>query len=363
MISPSSQSALLERERGKKKNSATTAPPPPPPPFAPAEVSFGDLSDPAVVANYTGLQLLFLGTGAGPSPTRGRGAPCVAVRTPHASWLFDCGDDSQRALVRQLTSALGGGGGLSSSPLRHGRISAFFVTSRFNGGALGLPGMLCIASASRDAGTTKNPVGPVGTAGAGGLPPTSVSVFGPPGIANFLNEMLTLSDTYLAMPVLVHEFGFGVPGSGGRGGAAADDGSGRDALASMVSPSPRGKGAVPVPRPLSRRSKLSVATLLPDELNPFGFYDLERAPKIAALGVDSDGFDRAKKGRTIDKREGDRVCVCCCFSLLSLSLSRCLSRSLSSFFAARCGESALTQKKNSLSSTTKKMTQRLWLRL
>ena len=219
----------------------------------PAEASFGDLTDQGVIANSTGLQLLFLGTGAGPAPTRGRGAPCVAVRTPHASWLFDCGDDSQRALVREVPVSSapdaaegggnggggnggngnrGGGGGsngpaVASSPVRHGRISALFVTSRFGGGALGLPGMLCISSASRvvkgaapqaDGGGG----GGGGGAGAGGLPPTSVSVFGPPGIANFLNEMLTLSDTYLAMPVMVYEFGYGgtsrdAAGRGGRG--------------------------------------------------------------------------------------------------------------------------------------------------
>ena len=257
------------------------------------------------------------------------------MRTPHASWLFDCGDDSQRALVRQLTSVVGRGGGggeggggggggeggPSSSPLRHRRISAFFVTSRFGGGALGLPGMLCIASASRDGSNLvsnldapgPNYGGSNGGGGVGrGLPPTSVSVFGPPGIASFLNEMLTLSDTYLSMPVLVHEFGFGAGDEGGGEGGGGGEGD-DDAITSMVAPSPRGRGAVPVPRTLSRRSKLSVATLLPDELNPFGFYDLERAPKVTALGVDGDGFDRTKKGRTIDKQEGDRVCVLFCF--------------------------------------------------
>ena len=194
-----------------------------------------------------------MGTGAGPAPTRGRGSPCVAVRTPHSSWLFDCGDDSQRALVRELDSSIAGPGPAVSAPVRHGRISAFFVTSRHGGGALGLPGMLCISSASR---VVKGaPVGQQqtdfgggggfgGTVGAAGLPPTSVSVFGPPGIANFLNEMLTLSDTYLAMPVMVHEFGYGIKsGTGGGGGG----------IAAAVAPSRRGGGgAVPVARLLSR---------------------------------------------------------------------------------------------------------------
>jgi len=50
------------------------AAPPPPPSFVvpPSEAYFGDLADPGVIANNTGLQLLFLGTGAGPAPTRGR---------------------------------------------------------------------------------------------------------------------------------------------------------------------------------------------------------------------------------------------------------------------------------------------------
>jgi ribonuclease BN (tRNA processing enzyme) len=259
----------------------------------------------------------------------------------HNSWLFDCGDDSQRALVREVSlgpssssssssspspspspsaaagkgvkrKAGGGRGGgraepepVASAPVRHGRISSFFVTSRFSGGALGLPGMLCIASASRVVkGAERAPVQNNSGGGNGsgsGLPPTSVSVFGPPGIANFLNEMLTLSDTYLAMPVLVHEFGYGSNSSS----------KGKNGIASTVAPSQRGKGAVPVPRLLSRRAKLSVATLLPDELNPFGFYDLERAPKPSTPSQQgSEGFDPLlKKTRTVDPEEADRLCV------------------------------------------------------
>ena len=285
------------------------------------------------------------------------------MRTPHASWLFDCGDDSQRALVREVSLLPASPGAVAAAPVRHGRISAFFVTSRFGGGALGLPGMLCISSASRVIRGAEHaqPGGFGGLGGGGGgpgdvgLPPTSVSVFGPPGIATFLNEMLTLSDTYLAMPVLVHEFGFGVP-SGGGGGADRDGRrkGGGGGIAAAVMPSRRGRGAVPVARTLSRRAKLSVATLLPDELNPFGFYDLQRASRAAAASgaeVDGgDGFEGApvrKKNRTVDREEGDRGCVSpspssfrrsqtltsslshSSLSTLSLSLSLSLSPSLS----------------------------------
>ena len=186
--------------------------------------------------------------------------------------------------------------------------------------------MLCIASASRVVkGAERAPVqnnnnNNNGSGSGGGLPPTSVSVFGPPGIANFLNEMLTLSDTYLAMPVLVHEFGYG-----------SNNNKGKNGLASMVAPSQRGKGAVPVPRLLSRRAKLSVATLLPDELNPFGFYDLERASKAFSSrpgggqqGGSEGGFDQEKR-RTVDPDEADRLCV----------LFLCVVEVFSSFFFFR----------------------------
>jgi ribonuclease BN (tRNA processing enzyme) len=87
-------------------------------------------------------------------------APALAVRTLRGAWLFDVGEDTQRALAR--------------TPLvKAGRLDAAFLSGAAAAGLAGLPGVLCIASAARDA--------------EGGLSHgTPVHVFGPPGVAEYL---------------------------------------------------------------------------------------------------------------------------------------------------------------------------------
>ena len=233
-----------------------------------------DTATAAALANATGFQLAVLGSGVAP-PTPSRGAPCIAVRGEATAWLFDAGDDTQRQLVR-------------TAPLRSGRVDAFFVTSRAGGGALGLPGMLCIASAARDA-TRETMPSRGGGGGYGRRPPlpppiAPVAVFGPPGVADFLAATLALSDTFLAMPVTVFEFVW-----------RPHDGP--------PPASPLGRGARAERTLLSRRARLSVAQLTPDAFNPHGFHDVTAAGDAAAAAASG---GRATRPSADDPRASTR---------------------------------------------------------
>jgi ribonuclease BN (tRNA processing enzyme) len=79
------------------------------------------------------------------------------------TWLFDVGEDTQRALAR--------------TPLvKAGRLDAMFLSGAAAPTLAGLPGILCIASAAR-----------ADEEEGGGAPSAlPVHVFGPPGVADFL---------------------------------------------------------------------------------------------------------------------------------------------------------------------------------
>jgi hypothetical protein len=47
---------------------------------------------------YLGMELVFLGTASG-NPTTERSGYCVAVRCGTLTWLFDCGEGTQRQLL------------------------------------------------------------------------------------------------------------------------------------------------------------------------------------------------------------------------------------------------------------------------
>jgi ribonuclease Z len=72
------------------------------------------------------IEVLFLGT-AGSAPTRARGLPATLVRCGGDQLLFDCGEGTQRQLLRA--------GGLAA-------VDAVFVTHLHADHLLGLPGML-----------------------------------------------------------------------------------------------------------------------------------------------------------------------------------------------------------------------------
>lgn len=57
-----------------------------------------------------------------------RSAPAVALRKGKSNWLFDCGEDTQRQLLKQAL-------------VRPGKIDRIFVTRASGDSAFGLPGM------------------------------------------------------------------------------------------------------------------------------------------------------------------------------------------------------------------------------
>lgn len=86
-------------------------------------------------------------------------APSLAVRTLQSVWLFDCGEDTQRALIGHPL-------------LDWKRIERIFLGSVSTDSILGLPGMLCTLSGSRERGH-ENADFPI-------------HVYGPPGTVQFV---------------------------------------------------------------------------------------------------------------------------------------------------------------------------------
>lgn len=167
----------------------------------------------SVLSNKTGMQVTFLHSHAAPSGLRA--ATSVAVRTLQSVWLFECGEDTQRSL-------------LGHPLVDWKRIDRIFLGSMSPEAVLGLPGMLCTISASRERGFE--------------LADIPVHVYGPPGLVSFVSTMLSISKTYLEMPVVLHEF------------------------------TPRAVKEVK-PVEVVRRSRLFGVQLPPNQLNADGFYD------------------------------------------------------------------------------------------
>lgn len=181
----------------------------------------------SVLSNGTGMQITFLSNHSSPSGLRV--APSIAVRTLQSAWLFDCGEDTQRTL-------------LGHKLVDWKRIDRIFVTSMTPESVLGLPGMLCTLSSSRDAALAH-----------ADLP---VQVYGPPGLVAFVSSMLAVSRTYLEMPVVLHEF------------------TTRPASSEQLSQ----------PIEVLRRSRLYAVALPPDQLNPEGYYDGTKTALINRSG-------------------------------------------------------------------------------
>jgi ribonuclease Z len=195
----------------------------------------------------------------------------LAVRTPRSCLLFDCGEDTQRAL-------------LQAPHVRPSRITRIFVSCLDGDQVCGLPGelhsvavvisiavvmrmlpqelhnglvacwcacspevnivvrwlvphagMLCTISAAREKGHDMADV-PVRCftcrppadcrlcdltalfclcANVLATPLLQLHVYGPRGVAQFINAMLRVSDTYLLMPVVIHELSLQPPNLAG----------------------------------------------------------------------------------------------------------------------------------------------------
>ncbi len=118
------------------------------------------------------MKLLFLGTGAGtPSPTRNVSALLLQFDQGKETWLFDCGEGTQQQIMR---------GGMA---IQH--ISHIFITHLHGDHIFGLPGLLATRSLT------------------GGLTP--LHVFGPSGIADYLDHSLKITQTHLRYDVIIEE--------------------------------------------------------------------------------------------------------------------------------------------------------------
>lgn len=117
------------------------------------------------------LKLTFLGTGAGsPSMTRNVSSLGLQWRQRGALWLFDGGEGTQQQILR--------------SPLRLSQLEHIYVTHLHGDHVFGLPGLLASRSLVKDI-----------------LSP--VTLFGPPGLEDWLRVTLQLTGTGIRYPLTV----------------------------------------------------------------------------------------------------------------------------------------------------------------
>lgn len=124
----------------------------------------------------TDLRLTFLGTGAGsPSPARNVSSLGLQWTQRGALWLFDAGEGTQQQVMRSS---------LMRSPLRLSQLEHIYVTHLHGDHVFGLPGLLASRSAAQDI-------------------QAPVTIFGPPGLEEWLRVTLHLTETGLRYPLTV----------------------------------------------------------------------------------------------------------------------------------------------------------------
>jgi ribonuclease Z len=124
------------------------------------------------------MELYFLGTGAG-LPSKQRNVTSIALQLLQeraCTWLFDCGEGTQHQVLR--------------APVKLNQIEKIWITHLHGDHLFGLPGML--GSRSFHGGTT------------------ALHIYGPPGLREFVDVVLKVSQTHLTYPYHVHEIGEGV---------------------------------------------------------------------------------------------------------------------------------------------------------
>lgn len=115
------------------------------------------------------LKLTFLGTGAGsPSTTRNVSAVALNWVQSGALWLFDAGEGTQQQVLR--------------APVRLSQLEQIYVTHLHGDHVFGLPGLLASRSSAQDL-------------------ETPVTIFGPPGLEEWLRVTLRLTATGLRFPL------------------------------------------------------------------------------------------------------------------------------------------------------------------
>ena len=119
----------------------------------------------------TDLTLTFLGTGAGsPSLTRNVSSVGLSWVQRGGLWLFDAGEGTQQQVLR--------------SPLRLSQLEHVFITHLHGDHVFGLPGLLASRSGAQDI-------------------ETPVTIWGPPGLDEWLRATLRLTATGLRFPLTV----------------------------------------------------------------------------------------------------------------------------------------------------------------
>ncbi|MGF2616974.1 ribonuclease Z [Rossellomorea vietnamensis] len=119
------------------------------------------------------MDLLFLGTGAG-VPAKSRNVTSIALKLLEergAVWLFDCGEATQHQILH--------------TTLKPRKIEKIFITHLHGDHIYGLPGLL--GSRSFQGGETE------------------LTVYGPPGIREFIQVSLSISGTHLLYPLHIEE--------------------------------------------------------------------------------------------------------------------------------------------------------------
>ncbi|HIE5386943.1 TPA: ribonuclease Z [Enterobacter cancerogenus] len=125
------------------------------------------------------MELIFLGTSAG-VPTRSRNVTAILLDLQHPTraglWLFDCGEGTQHQLLR--------------TAWHPGKLDNIFITHLHGDHLFGLPGLLC----SRSMAGIAHPL----------------TIYGPTGIAEFVETTLRLSGSWTDYPLEVVEIGEGL---------------------------------------------------------------------------------------------------------------------------------------------------------
>lgn len=120
------------------------------------------------------MEILFLGTGSG-VPAKHRNVSSLAVKLLNELnevWLFDCGEATQHQILH--------------TTLKPRKVTKIFISHLHGDHIFGLPGFL----SSR--------------AFQGGEAP--LTIFGPPGIKNFVLTSLKISYTHIKYPIHIEEF-------------------------------------------------------------------------------------------------------------------------------------------------------------
>lgn len=124
------------------------------------------------------MEITFLGTGAG-VPSKERNVSSIALNLTeeiNQIWLFDCGESTQHQILH--------------TNLKPRKINKIFITHLHGDHIYGLPGLLSSRSFLNG--------------------DDLLTVYGPPGIKDFIETSLSISGTHLTYPLAITEFTEGV---------------------------------------------------------------------------------------------------------------------------------------------------------